>query len=144
MLAWHVVFQILHNIHSSIPFQFMIHSTPARYVEPYHNITTGMRRKCIPGIRLASLFPSCLCVFVYVCGCARPLPSPSPARSEMRALLLAAAIFAVVRLSAGQGKVRHSIAIVRAVPLVSSSQDFANGRVPDPLVYMVTTYPRLD
>ena len=28
MLAWHVVFQILHNIHSSIPFQFMIHSTP--------------------------------------------------------------------------------------------------------------------
>ena len=90
------------------PFQ---HSIPVHdplhpgNVEPYHNITTGMRRKCISGIRLASLFTSCRCVFVYVCGCARPLPSPSAARSEMRALLLAAAIFAVVRLSAGQGKV---------------------------------------
>ena len=39
---------------------------------------------------------------------------------------------------------RHSVAIVRVVPLASSSQDFANGRVPDPLVYMVTTYAALD
>ena len=29
---------------------------------------------------------------------------------------------------------RHSVAIVRVVPLASSSQDVANGRVPDPLV----------
>ena len=36
---------------------------------------------------------------------------------------------------------RHSVAIVRVVPLVSKSQDFANGRVPDPLV---TTYAALD
>ena len=39
---------------------------------------------------------------------------------------------------------RHSVAIVRVVPLASNSQDFANGRVPDPLVYMVTTYAALD
>ena len=37
-----------------------------------------------------------------------------------------------------------SVAIVRVVPLASSTQDFANGRVPDPLVYMVTTYAALD
>ena len=30
---------------------------------------------------------------------------------------------------------RHSVAIVRVVPLAGSFQDFANGRVPDPLVY---------
>ena len=36
---------------------------------------------------------------------------------------------------------RHSVAIVRVVPLASKSQDFANGRVPDPLV---TTYAALD
>ena len=39
---------------------------------------------------------------------------------------------------------RHSVAIVRVVPLASKSQDFATGRVPDPLVYMVTTYAALD
>ena len=39
---------------------------------------------------------------------------------------------------------RHSVAIVRVVPLESKSQDFANGRVPDPLVYMVATYAALD
>ena len=39
---------------------------------------------------------------------------------------------------------RHSVAIVRVVSLASKSQDFANGRVPDPLVYMVTTYAALD
>ena len=47
------------------------------------------------------------------------------------------------RAKRGPGVV-DSVAIVRAVPLVSSSQDFANGRVPDPLVYMVTTYAALD
>ena len=30
-----------------------------------------------------------------------------------------------------------SVAIVRVVPLASSSHNFANGQVPDPLVYMV-------
>ena len=39
---------------------------------------------------------------------------------------------------------RHNVAIVCGVPLASSSQDFANGRVPDLLVYMVTTYAALD
>ena len=39
---------------------------------------------------------------------------------------------------------RHSVAIIRVVLLASKSQDFANGRVPDPLVYMVTTYAALD
>ena len=39
---------------------------------------------------------------------------------------------------------RHSVAIVRVVPLASSSQDSANGRLPDPLVYMVSTYAALD
>ena len=39
---------------------------------------------------------------------------------------------------------RHSVVIVHVVPLTSSSQDFANGRIPDPLVYMVTMYAALD
>ena len=39
---------------------------------------------------------------------------------------------------------RHSVVIVRIVPLASKSQDFAYGRVPDPLVYMVNTYAALD
>ena len=39
---------------------------------------------------------------------------------------------------------RHSVVIVRIVPLASKSQDFANGRVPDPLVYMVNTCAALD
>ena len=37
-----------------------------------------------------------------------------------------------------------SVVIVRVVPLASSSHDFAYGRVPDLLVYMVTTYAALD
>ena len=39
---------------------------------------------------------------------------------------------------------RHSVVIVRIVQLASKSQDFANGRVPDPLVYMVNTCAALD
>ena len=39
---------------------------------------------------------------------------------------------------------RHSVVIVRIVPLASKSQDFANGRVTDPLVYMVNTCAALD
>ena len=47
------------------------------------------------------------------------------------------------RAKRGPGVV-DSVAIVHVVPLASSSQDFANGRVPDPLVYMVTMYAALD